>query len=241
MVNAVIYDDKEKERQFLIKELRRQAAYKTEDVWHIEILKKLFEAEKFLTSEILVDMICMEIGSEKGIALLEGLRSNHREMLLMIITDEKISPMRYMRPSILPAALLLRPFSEEEAIRVVEEFVDAYISKAEMNHGNSLFVVESQEGKICIPYNQIYFFESKEKKVFVQTGSMEYCFYKTLEVLEGELPSYFVRCHRSFIVNTRKIYKIMLSQSVLLLQEGKDVPLSRSYKPILKKLGKSGD
>ena len=66
----------------------------------------------------------------------------------------------------------------------------------------------------------------------------EYGFYLTMDRLAEELPEQFLRCHRSFIVNSRKIRKIMLSQNLIGLEDGFDIPLSRSYKAVLKGFGR---
>ncbi len=62
----------------------------------------------------------------------------------------------------------------------------------------------------------------------------EMAFYETMEHLEERLPDYFVRCHRSFIVSRQRIRKVMLSKSLIELEQGMQIPLSRSYKPAFK-------
>ena len=73
-----------------------------------------------------------------------------------------------------------------------------------------------------------------EKKVFLNTGDMEYPFYDTLDQLEERLTGRFLRCHRSYLVNRNKISKVYLSQNILTLEGGEEIPLSRSYKPAVK-------
>ena len=60
------------------------------------------------------------------------------------------------------------------------------------------------------------------------------CSYETMEHLTERLPDYFVRCHRSFIVNRQRIRRVMLSKSLIELEQGIQLPLSRSYKPAFK-------
>ena len=99
-------------------------------------------------------------------------------------------------------------------------------------------VLTSKEETLSIPYSQIYFFEAREKKVFVCTCREEFGFYHTIDKLEKDLPEQFIRCHRGFIVNTEKIRRISFSQNVIFLADDFNVPLSRSYKPLLRGLGK---
>ena len=48
--------------------------------------------------------------------------------------------------------------------------------------------------------------------------------------LAGTQPEEFIRCHRSFIINRKKIEKVVLSQSTVVMEEGLMVPISRSYR-----------
>ena len=98
------------------------------------------------------------------------------------------------------------------------------------------FVVESKEGQTRIPYEQIYYIEAREKKLFLRLENKEVAFYDTLENLLQVLPANFLRCHRSFVVNKYYIEKVQLSQSMIWLSHGISVPLSRSCKPEFKDL-----
>ena len=62
----------------------------------------------------------------------------------------------------------------------------------------------------------------------------ELAFYETIEHLAERLPEQFVRCHRSFIVSKKRIRKVMLSKNLIELEQGMEVPLSRSYKSAFK-------
>ena len=84
-----------------------------------------------------------------------------------------------------------------------------------------------------IPFSQIYYFEARDKKLFVRTKNEEYAFYDTIESLARLLPEHFQRCHRSYIVNMEKIYRIVPSENYIELTEQIGVPVSRSYKSVL--------
>jgi DNA-binding LytR/AlgR family response regulator len=145
--------------------------------------------------------------------------------------------MEYLRPGIMASSLLLRPWNEKQAQEVLRELVQCLVKERGGTSGQS-YVIESREGTISIPYDNIYFFEAREKKIFVCTGKEEFGFYNTIDKLQEELPEQFIRCHRAFIVNSEKIRKIMLSRNIIFLSDDFDVPLSRSYKAVLKQFGK---
>jgi DNA-binding LytR/AlgR family response regulator len=154
----------------------------------------------------------------------------------MLLADTSISPMKYMRPDIRADSLLLKPWTKQQARSVLKSFLKSYITFAaeeDDTHENS-YAVETKDGTTHIPYEQIYFFEAKQKKVYVCIGKEAYGFYGTIDKLIDELPDNFIRCHRGFIVNKNKIDKVALSQNIIYLDDGFDVPLSRSYKSLFK-------
>ena len=73
-----------------------------------------------------------------------------------------------------------------------------------------------------------------DKKLFVRTKTEEYAFYDTIEALLARLPEQFRRCHRSYIVNTEKITRILNSENYIELTKEIGVPLSRSCKAAFK-------
>ena len=52
--------------------------------------------------------------------------------------------------------------------------------------------------------------------------------------MEKKLPESFLRCHRSYIVNMSKVTAVKVSQSLIEVQDDLQVPLSRSYKKMVK-------
>ena len=64
------------------------------------------------------------------------------------------------------------------------------------------------------------------------TRDEEYTFYGKMEEAERELGEQFLRCHRSFLVNTEQIKKY--SGEEIQLQNGAIVPISRTYAKAVK-------
>ena len=98
------------------------------------------------------------------------------------------------------------------------------------------FLIETKGERILLPYSHIHYFEAREKKTFVRAGMTEYSLFKTLGMLEEELPAQFRRCHRSYIVNTSKLRRVNLSENYLDLGDGIEVPVSKTYKQEFRKL-----
>ena len=100
-------------------------------------------------------------------------------------------------------------------------------------------IIRGREGVRYLSCGRIRYIEAREKKIFLRYDGEEVSFYHTLKKIEEVLPKYFVRCHRSYIVNTRYISRINFSQNTLLLTGDIVIPVSQKYrKMILDLLGK---
>ena len=206
------------------------------DYWDIKQIFATKELLEYLSEKPLVHLIIYDVCDKEALKLLAELRKNYPQPQLMILADMSISPMEYIRPDLKVSSLLIKPWTKQQLNDVLCDFLNDYVedSAQAADSREDAYVVETREGTINIPYEQIYFFEAREKKIYVCIGKEAYGFYSAIDKLVDELPSYFARCHRGFIVNTKKIRKIVLSQNIIYLSDGFDVPLSRSYKSALK-------
>ena len=238
MITSLTYDRNVKELNALMQIIKDLAAKSTDEYWKMGQASSGEEILQYFGENELLDMLFYDISCDEAIPSLQKIRSGYKNTALLLIADAHISPMVYLRPDIMASSLLLRPWDYQTAWDTIREFIKSYLQNVKSQSGMKMYAIETREGTINIPYEKIYFFEAREKKVYVCVGKEEYGFYTTLDTLMGKLPEQFIRCHRGFIVNTDKIRKIMISKNIIYLEEGFDVPLSRSYKEVVKKLGK---
>ena len=145
-----------------------------------------------------------------------------------------LSPASYMKPSIMAGSLLLRPFRTEEIREAFSEAFGNFFKEDEENEEENQFIIDNREGKWRIDLEHVYYFEAREKKLFLNDGVREIGFYDTLDNIRKKLPAWFVRCHRSFLINGRKIEKLLLGQNLVVLKDGWEIPVSRTYKKEIK-------
>lgn len=186
--------------------------------------------EKFLENCPVLDISCVDICGKGGIDYAKKVRSTNKDMSILLIVDLSLSPATYIIPSIMAASLLIRPFDRAAVKNVLDTVLKDYCEYFEQEDGGKSFVVETREGKRLVPYSGIVYFESRNKKIFLGTDNEEYSFYGTLDNLEETLDDRFIRCHRSFIAAKKRISKIVLSKNIVVLDNGCEIPLSRSYK-----------
>lgn len=240
MVTMAAYDENRAELEEIKHVVKEMAARLSEDRWNIEQFSGLEQMRAYLEGLPLLDLLLYDVTRREALDYLRQIRKEYRLAGLLILADVNTSPMTYMKPDIHAGSLLLRPWTREQAWEVVEEFIREYLEAARSIQGTKeqIYVIDTKEGRIRIPYDRIYYFEAREKKIYVCAGNEEFGFYHTIDKLAEELPEQFIRCHRGFIVNSLKIRKIMLSQNMIHLADDFEVPLSRSYKADLKGFGR---
>lgn len=220
-----------KERQYIVSYARDLAGKWTEESWKIVQCASVSELEDVVRKRIKTDIICIDLTMDGSLDLAKAFRRGAPSSYMILIASPGISPTVYMRPAIGAESLMLKPLSEPQIQEVLEEALSTYLRRFYGSDKEKIFVIENKGGRCLIDYENIFFFEAREKKVFLNTGMEEYGFYDTLDQLEGRLEDGFIRCHRSFLVNKAKIRKVFLSQNRLILEEDFEIPLSRSYKP----------
>ena len=95
------------------------------------------------------------------------------------------------------------------------------------------FYVNIDRRLIKIDLSSIYLIEAKGDYINIKTEDSNYTVHSTLKKIEEKLPtSLFLKVHRSYIINVKKIIDIE-DNSVLIKKDV--VPVSRSNRPELMK------
>ncbi|MCC8029408.1 MAG: LytTR family transcriptional regulator DNA-binding domain-containing protein [Lachnospiraceae bacterium] len=226
MISGVLRIRKE-DVALLENEIRSEAAKYTDERVTVVTLLSRGALEKFLDEKAMADIICVDVSVVGGIPQAEQLRQFYPKAAIILIADAGMSPVSYMKPTILAASLLLLPLIPQHVHRSLEDVFRQYITKTD---DSEVFRIETREETHQIPLSSILYFEAREKRVYACTENREYGFYETMDRLAERMQSYFVRCHRSYLANIACIDRVMLSKNTLLLKQGIDLPLSRSYK-----------
>lgn len=240
MVSVVIYSPDVQDGMMLKEMAKELIARISGDYWEIRQISAFGKLEEYISERPLIHLFIYDICGRRSLKFLLEIRKIYPYAHIMVVADTSLSPMEYIRPGLHVHSLLLRPWGKRQAYDVLKDFLHEYVecSEREKKGEDNFYVIETKEGIVNIPYDQIYFFEAREKKIYLCAGKEEFGFYSTMDKLAGELPGNFVRCHRGFIVNVNKIQRMMLSKNILYLYDGFDVPLSRSYKALLKGIGR---
>lgn len=233
MISALLYDGDKNEIKKIRSFCRDAVARMGEERLEIRETETIRDLREHLDGQTAPDAAVVDVVAGDGIPAAGLIRSNSDKSEMMVIADTTVSPMAYMTPAIRAASLLLRPYTDQMAEDTFGGFFRALFARREEGEDES-FVIENQDGKQLVPFPDICFFEIREKRLYARTRSREYSRYGTLDQLVTELPDYFLRCHRSYVVNTKMIRKIRMTEGLIYLDHDLDVPLSRKYKTAIK-------
>lgn len=134
---------------------------------------------------------------------------------------------------------LLKPIDADRFQKAVEKAKKHQLiantaaeAKKETAHENDFYInIDRRLIKIDIP--SIYLVEAKGDYIHIKTEDKNYTVHSTLKKIEEKLPeSLFLKIHRSYIINLKKIIDIE-DNSVLIKKDV--IPVSRSKRPELMK------
>ena len=229
MIAVLVCDRDEREQALLAGDCRRQIAGSCDEDLCLDNVPDDAGLTHAVEKEQLVNLLYYSFRKGQNVQALRAFRKHCEGAMLMLIADPAVSPLEYLRPGIAPDSLILRPLEEKRLGEANREFVSSFLERFRETD-TKRFLVDTRLEKVLIPCSQIYYFEARDKKLFVRTRHEEYPFYDTMDALEKRLPEMFRRCHRSYIVNTEKIARIVSPGNYLDLSDGLGVPLSRSYR-----------
>lgn len=234
MIAILVCGHDKRERDLISRDCRMRIARGSDQELQVESVSNDAELLKAAKEDQLIHILYYSFQKGQDLEILRTFRRQYSGAMVMLVADPSISPLEYLRPGIAPDSLLLRPLNSEKLSAGNGEFLDSFFDRFTEKGTESVFKVETREEKVLIPYSQVYYFEAREKKLFVRTKNEEYAFYDTMEALEKRLPEKFRRCHRSYIVNIQKIQRILAAENILDLGSQIGVPISRSYRAAFK-------
>jgi hypothetical protein len=148
-----------------------------------------------------------------------------------------------VRPSFRPSGVLLENADEDHIgslLRDIYEDYTRYISSISLSSASVQTPVQSYRFRIrgddfTENFDNIYMIEVQSKRITFHTVSQSYEFYDSLDAIMKQAPEYFVRIHRSYVINVRFIKSIDYHERVVLMNDGSEVFFSRNYSSDLKK------
>ena len=110
--------------------------------------------------------------------------------------------------------------------------LDKTLERINNRDETSTLILETTKKTIKLDYNEIYYCIMFSPYIDIHTNSEKITLREKISEMENKLPKeYFIRCHRSYIVNVKHIKSIM--KNYVLMENGEKIPISRGkYKEI---------
>ncbi|MCH5597067.1 LytR/AlgR family response regulator transcription factor [Niabella ginsengisoli] len=121
-----------------------------------------------------------------------------------------------------PAAYLIKPFTKQKIYAALE----IAIAKVTVENADKIALKDGQKYYYINP-REVLFIQSKDKYLTFQYRHKRLLIRANLRDVTSLLPSYFVQCHRSYLINTL----LVSAQSPSFFTLGShQIPISKSFK-----------
>lgn len=229
-MNCIIIDDEETAR-VIIKTL-------CDEIGSLNIVDEFpnaIQAIKFL-NENEIDLIFLDIHMPEfnGLDFIKTLKNLPK--VILTTSDTKFAIEAFEYDCIVD--YLLKPIKiarfEKAILKAKKQQVvsSSNGSNIDSNYKND-FYVNIDRRLIKIDLTEIYLIEAKGDYIHIKTDDKSYVVHSTMKKIEEKLPaSLFLKVHRSYIINVKKIIDIE-DNSVLIKKDV--IPVSRSNRPELMK------
>ena len=122
-----------------------------------------------------------------------------------------------------PSGILCKPIDDEH----LRDTLLRLFKEIESEANNTITVQIVKNGIRKIPAHIILYVESNLRVLQIHTENETLSTYGRLSEFAAELPDYFIHCHKSYIINTRKITDYQTTHIVL--SDGRKIPVSRPH------------
>lgn len=222
MINIAICDDNLDSTLTMQKILEKELIKQDVDA-NIIIATDSQEEIINLIKEDKIDLLFLDVefknSTINGIDFAKILRKYNKNFYLVFLSAYQ----RFLYPSLVTKVFdyLVKPTNADNIKELVSRIKDEFESN--MNH--FLQINKWQQ----IRTSDILYLEKIVNKTIIHTEHLDYKCTKTLDKLQEQLPNCFVRCYRSFIVNTNKIISINKKDKVLTLQNNIVCPINSKF------------
>lgn len=184
------------------------------------------EILKYINNNNLFDIIFLdlEMGDLNGIETARRIREVDERVIIIFVTCYK----EYVYESfeVNPFRFLVKPISFDEFSKIFGLAYQKIVKKSNQ------FSFKNKGYTVRLYYDDIYYFESCRRKVYIYTKDSQYCFYARLkEILQELTDCDFIMVHKSFLINMNHIKEI--SYTNIKLQNNVLIPISESRRKLV--------
>ncbi len=230
-MNCIVIDDEEMARAII-----GQMIENTPELKLVQECSNAMQAIKYLNQHQ-VDLIFLDIHMPDftGFDFIQTIKNPPK--VILVTSDKNFAIEAFEYECIVD--YLVKPITEDRFQKAIQKAhakqltVATSLNKMVAEDNANEFYINIDRRLIKIEFSAVNIVEAKGDYIHIKTEGKNYVVHSTLKKIEDKLPKdLFLKVHRSFIINTKKIIDIE-DNSVLI---GKDViPVSRANRPELMK------
>ena len=166
---------------------------------------------------------------DEYIKIARRLRLQRENIFIVFVVDKLVDIAACVKPSVRPSGMLFIPLEKPRLYQTIREIYMEY-SRLSEREEQPAFVVKSGGEYFSVNTGDISFFEAQGKRIAIKTRGQEILFYSNFETVLGQLPDWFIRCHKGYVVNTKLITQASFTEMTLKLKDQSVIPISRTYR-----------
>ena len=179
--------------------------------------------------EITVFFLDIDMPERNGIDLAEEIKKKSPEALLIFVSGREEFVFESFR--VHPFSFVRKMFLESDLCKVVREIKEVI---RERENYRRIIITDETGYEFVTDVNKVLYLEAKDKYVQVFTENGERLIRSSLKEQQKKLEQInFRRCHKSFLVNMRKVYAVRCDRVILVNR--KELPLGRGKATELKR------
>ena len=182
-----------------------------------------------LTTQIPIYFLDIEIKNEnhKGLLVAQEIRKvDSSGIIVFVTTHSELAPISYQY-MVSALTFIDKGLPYEKRVQLIEQclkyYADINLSQTERDD----FVIDHAQAMVRVPFSTVeYIMTDVPHRLSLVTEKQVINFYGTLKEVEA-LDDRLLRCHQSYVVNKGQVKMYDAHNKTLILQSGKNVPVSR--------------
>jgi DNA-binding LytR/AlgR family response regulator len=229
MIRIAIVDDECYLCSYIEKVLLAYNRVSTYD-FNIEVFKSGEDMFQYIDKFQNFDLIFLDIEMEgfNGVEIGKIIRGHYRNNITQIVYITACEGYERQLFQVRPMDFLEKPLTNSVIVETVEKYIRLYANMEQ------LFAFTYHRKQMKVPYKEIVYFKSDDKKIEMYMEDKSYCFYGKLNDIVSRLPCEFIIIHKSYIVNRMYIKKY--GYDCVTMINHQELPISQNYRKDVRKL-----
>jgi DNA-binding LytR/AlgR family response regulator len=190
-------------------------------------IERLSRFDVFISSFTKLEDACVDLAV--------SFRRQSDKIFIVFAVDKNVDIASCVRPSVRLSGILFIPLDKLMIYKTIDEIYAEYRKISERGE-QPVFTVKSGGEYFTVNTGEISFFEAQGKKIAIKTRGQEILFYSNFETVLEQLPDWFIRCHKGYVVNTKLIAQTNFTDMTIRLNDQSVIPVSRTYKDEVRSL-----